>query len=112
MQFLKEQLDDIAIIKVPGDHLDADNAKEFKEDISELIQQEKKVVFDLSELRFVDSSGLGAIISCLRKLNESGGDLKLFGMNKSVRALFELVRLNRLFDILNTKDEAIKAFHI
>ena len=59
----------------------------------------RKVVFDLRELRFVDSSGLGAILSCLRQLNGKGGELKLCGMTKPVRALFELVRMHKIFDI-------------
>ena len=67
-----------------------------------------KVIFDLAELRFVDSSGLGAFLSSLRQLNATGGDLKLCGMTKPVRALFELVRMHKIFDICGTKDEAIR----
>jgi anti-sigma B factor antagonist len=58
----------------------------------------------------VDSSGLGAFISCLRKLNGKGGDLKLCGMSKQVRAVFELVRMHRIFEIFGTTDEAVHAF--
>ena len=68
------------------------------------------MVFDLSKLRFVDSSGLGAFLSCLRKLNAKGGDLKLCGMSKQVRAVFELVRMHRIFDIYGTREEAVRAF--
>jgi anti-sigma B factor antagonist len=64
----------------------------------------------MSELKFVDSSGLGAILSCLRQQNASGGELKLCGMLKPVRALFELVRMHRIFDMYNTREEAIMAF--
>lgn len=53
---------------------------------------------------------MGAFISCLRKLNAKGGDLKLFGMSKQVHAVFELVRMDRIFDIVATKDEAVLAF--
>ena len=49
---------------LPGEQLDASNAKEFKRDIAPLLEPCRKVVFDLRELRFVDSSGLGAILSC------------------------------------------------
>ena len=72
--------------------LDASNAAEFKRDVAPLIEATTKLVFDLSRLRFVDSSGLGAFISCLRKLNAKGGDLKLCGMSKQVRAVFERLR--------------------
>jgi anti-sigma B factor antagonist len=67
-------------------------------------------VFDLSRLRFTDSSGLGALISCLRKVNANGGDLKLCAMSDQVRALFELVRMHKVFDIYATREEAVRAF--
>jgi anti-sigma B factor antagonist len=92
------------------EELDAGNAGEFKRDMAPLIDAHAKLVIDLSRLRFVDSSGLGAFISCLRKLNAKGGDLKLCGMSKQVRAVFELVRMHRVFDILGTKEEAVRAF--
>ena len=84
--------------------------REFKRDIAPLLEANAKLVLDLSRLRFVDSSGLGAFISCLRKLNAKGGDLKLYGMSKQVRAVFELVRMHRVFDIVGTREDAVRAF--
>ena len=68
------------------------------------------MVLDLSRLRFVDSSGMGAMLSCLRQLSAKGGDLKLCGMSKQVRGLFELVRMHRIFEIYGTREEAVHAF--
>ena len=110
MELTTQQIDDITVVVLPGEQLDAGNAKEFKRDIAPLLEPCSKVVFDLGELRFVDSSGLGAILSCLRQLNAKGGDLKLCEMTKPVRALFELVRMHKIFDIYVTKDEALRAF--
>src|ERR1700690_2488988 len=90
--------------------LDASNSADFKRDVAPLLESTTKLVFDLSRLRFVDSSGLGAFISCLRKLNAKGGDVKLCGMSKQVRAVFELVRMHRVFDILPTREDAVRAF--
>ncbi|HUA85707.1 MAG TPA: STAS domain-containing protein [Bryobacteraceae bacterium] len=50
------------------------------------------------------------MLSCLRQLSAKNGDLKLFGMSKQVRGLFELVRMHRIFDIYPTREEAIRAF--
>ena len=100
----------MAVAAVPVEELDASNAGEFKRDIAPLLEANAKLVLDLSRLRFVDSSGLGAFISCLRKLNAKGGDLKLCGMSKQVRAVFELVRMHRVFDILGTREDAVRAF--
>jgi anti-sigma B factor antagonist len=66
------------------------------------------VVLDMSALNFVDSSGLGALLSCLRAMNGKNGQLRLYGMTKPVRALFELVRMHRIFTIYNSREEALE----
>ena len=110
MQLTTEKIGDVTVVILPGDQLDASNAKEFKRDIAPLLEPRGKVIFDLGELRFVDSSGLGAFLSSLRQLNSTGGELKLCGMTKPVRALFELVRMHKIFDICSTRNEAISSF--
>jgi anti-sigma B factor antagonist len=110
MQLVCENVGKVAVCTVPVEELDASNAGEFKRDIAGVLEANDKVVLDLSRLRFVDSSGLGAFISCLRKLNAKGGDLKLSGMSTQVRGVFELVRMHRVFEILGTKDDAVHAF--
>jgi len=110
MDMATEKTGDVTVVVLPGDQLDASNAKDFKRDIAGLLEPRGKMVFDLARLQFIDSSGLGAILSCLRRLNADGGDLKLCGMSKPVRALFELVRMHKIFDIYGTKEEAIRAF--
>ena len=110
MQLVVENVGDVAIVALPMEELDASNAAEFKRDMSPLLETNARLVLDLSLLRFVDSSGLGAFISCLRRLNAKGGDLKLCGMSKQVRAVFELVRMHRVFDILGSKEDALREF--
>ena len=105
-----EELNDILIVTIEGKALDAASSKVFKTEIGPVLTDRKKVVFDLGELDFVDSSGLGALLSCLRQLNGQGGDLKLCNLTKPVRALIELVRMNRVFDIFNSREEAVVAF--
>jgi len=109
MTIRTEQVDGIVIAHLEEEILDASNAKEFKQEITSLIVPGTKLVFDLSGLKFVDSSGLGALLACLRQLNSSGGVLKLCAMVKPVRALFELVRMHRVFEIFNTREEAIRS---
>ena len=110
MEIAVDKMGDVAIAELPVEELDASNAGELKRDIAPLLEAHRKLVIDLGRLRFVDSSGLGAFISCLRKLNAKGGDLKLCGMQKPVRAVFELVRMHRIFDIFGTREEALRAF--
>ncbi|HTR38800.1 MAG TPA: STAS domain-containing protein [Bryobacteraceae bacterium] len=110
MEIPVDNVDGVAVAAMPVDELDASNSGEFKRDIAPVLQAQTKLVLDLSQLRFVDSSGLGAMLSCLRQLSARGGDLKLCSMSKQVRALFELVRMHRIFDIYPTRDDAVHAF--
>jgi anti-sigma B factor antagonist len=110
MEIAVDNVGGVAVAIIPVDELDASNAGDLKRDIAPILETNAKVVIDLSRLRFVDSSGLGAMLSCLRQLTAKGGDLKLCGMSKQVRAAFELVRMHRIFDIFATREEAVRAF--
>lgn len=110
MDISVDKIGDISVAVIPVDELDASNTGEFKRNIAPVLQANTKLVLDLSRVRFVDSSGFGAMLSCLRQLSTKSGNLKLSGMSKQVRALFELVRMHRIFDIYGTKDEAVRAF--
>lgn len=105
-----ELFGNVAVLVMPSSSLDASNADEFKRDVTPVMSANPRLVFDMSSLQFVDSSGLGAILACLRQQNSTGGDLKLCGIRKPVRALFELVRMHRVFDIYNTREEAVGSF--
>ena len=85
MQFETEKIGDVTVVKVQTEVLDAGNAKEFRADISPILEENLKIVFDMSPVNFLDSSGCGTILSCLRQLNAAGGDLKMFGLQQSVR---------------------------
>ena len=110
MELMVENVGDVAVVAVPGPHLDASNAREFSRDIGPVLEANRKVILDVSKVEFVDSSGLGAFLSCLRRLNAGGGDLKMCGLAKPVRVIFELVRFHRIIGIYNKKEEAVRAF--
>ena len=105
-----EDVDGVTVVMLRENHLDWNNVQEFRRDIRPVLEANNRVVFDLRHLQFVDSMGIGALLTCLRRLNGSGGDLKLCEISKPVRVLFELVRLHRIVEILNTKEEAVRAF--
>lgn len=104
------EANDTLVLELKEDNLDASNVREFKESAQSLMHERTRVVLDMSAVKFVDSSGLGALISCLRQLNGRRGDFKLCGMSKSVRALFELMRMHRVFNIYDTREEALRSF--
>lgn len=96
-----------AIVAFPMENLDASNVKEFREAMLVVTGRFEVVLIDMNALNFVDSSGLGALLSCLRAMNGKNGQLRLFGMTKPVKALFELVRMHRIFPIFNSQEEAL-----
>ena len=96
-----------AIVGFPVDNLDAGNVKDFRAAIQAVADTHDIVMLDMQRLNFVDSSGLGALLSCLRTMKGKKGQLLLFGMTKPVRALFELVRMHRIFSIYNSQEEAL-----
>ncbi|MDQ1474293.1 MAG: anti-sigma factor antagonist [Bryobacterales bacterium] len=110
MQLTIEKIETVTVVVIPGTTLDASNTKGFKGEVASLLTSGAHVIFDLRNLKFVDSSGLGAMLSSLRQINSLGGDLKLCAMNKPVRALIELVRMHRVFEIFNTREEALRSF--
>lgn len=109
MELSVEMIGDVAVVALHVDELDASNTAEFKQQMAPILAEHRKLVLDLAELRFIDSSGLGAMLSCLRQLSEKGGDLELCGLSRSVRAAFELVRLHRVLDIHTTRAQAVGA---
>jgi len=101
---------DIVVIACQIENLDASNVKSFKEAIHPLIKDQNKIILNLSEIKFIDSSGLGALISVLREVNGRAGNLKLCSLTRAVRALFELMRMNRIFSIFESQEDALKSF--
>ncbi|WP_119154983.1 STAS domain-containing protein [Caldimonas tepidiphila] len=101
---------DILVISILEEHLDASNAAAFKDAMQPLVQDGARIVLDMARLRFVDSSGLGALLFCLRQAGARQGAFKLCAPSKPVRSLFELMRMHRVFDIHETCDEAVRAF--
>jgi len=112
MNFTHQREQQVLIVNLEGENLDAKEAPLFKEKITELVAEEHvdNIVFNLKDLQFIDSSGLGSFLSVLRYLNNRGGDLKLACMTKPIRTMFEVVRMHKLFEIFNNTDDAVRSF--
>lgn len=112
MQFTHQRESQVLIVSLEGETLDAKEAPQFKEQITQLVAEERtdNIVFNLRDLQFIDSSGLGSFLSVLRHVNNRGGDLKLACMTKPIRTMFEVVRMHKLFEIFNTTDDAVRSF--
>lgn len=107
---LKERKEgNVLIIKIFEKRLDEFMALDFKEKMTEFVKRGNEfIVLDLSEVEFIDSSGLGAIISSMKMLDKKG-DFVICGMRETVLSLFQLTRMDRLFKIFPGEKEAIAA---
>lgn len=99
----------VLILRLDSNALDAKASLGFKEKAIQMISQKGRdlVIFDLQKLSFIDSSGLGALLSLLRQINTRGGHLCLAGMTPPVQTIFELVSMQKIFECYPTIEEAI-----
>jgi len=96
MNFQRVDLDDETTLKIEGS-LDALTTPELRPIIEALVKEKRKtVVVEVSNLRLVDSSGVGAIVSLYKRLRTHGGKLKVIGLRDQPLAIFKLLRLDRV----------------
>ena len=90
--------------------LDAKTRTDFKEQATAFVLPGAKLVLDLSGVEFIDSSGLGILLTLLRQLDENGGDLRIAAPSRVVAALFKMTRMNRVFEIFPDIAAAVASF--
>jgi anti-sigma B factor antagonist len=110
MDMLVQHVGDVVILDVKRESIDANEVDAFKRDITPLLGSNKKVVLDFRDMRFIDSAGIVAILSCLRTVASQSGELKLSVPNESVRSELEITRIHRIIDVFGSVDEAVASF--
>jgi len=109
MELEQHQEGNVVRLKILEKRLDARSADSLKGKIAELIEAgNNRIALDISEVQFVDSSGLGAIVSALKQLGGKG-DLVVGGARNTVLSMFKLTRLDRVLRIFERPDEAVAA---
>jgi anti-sigma B factor antagonist len=100
----------VTVVKVEG-QLIVGNRQELKALIQEAMEAgDRKFLVDCTQTAYIDSSGLGALVTISKKIRENGGELRLAGLNEDLRSLFELTKLDSLFHIAPSLDEALQGF--
>ena len=100
---------DNLIIGLNEERLDAANARDFKDDLFKRIDNgNTNIVFDMSAISFIDSCGIGALVSALKKIGEAG-DMKLSCVTPAVMTVLKLTRLDKAFHIFESNREALAA---
>jgi anti-sigma B factor antagonist len=102
--------DGVTVVQVDG-QLIVGNRHELKDLIQAALDSgERKLLVDFSRTGYIDSSGLGALVSVSKRIREAGGELRLAGLNDDLRSLFELTKLDTLFTISETPEQALAGF--
>ena len=89
--------DDVTLIEV-GDQLIVGNRQLLKEQVLDQLERgDRKFILDFSKTDYIDSSGLGVLVTLSKKIREQGGQLSLVSLSEDLRTLFELTKLDTLF---------------
>ena len=108
MAFEVTKSGDVLVIDVEG-QLIVGNRQELKQKVLEELEGgERKFVVDFANTGYIDSSGLGVLVSLSKKIREQGGELRLASLNEDLRTLFELTKLDTLFKIADSREEALE----
>jgi anti-sigma B factor antagonist len=107
---LRKEAGGVTVVQVDG-QLIVGNRQELKQQVLDALEAGgRKFVVDFSRTGYIDSSGLGVLVSLSKKIREQAGDLRLAGLNEDLQTLFELTKLDTLFAITRTTEEALAAF--
>ena len=105
------QTDSGVTVLAPSGRLDVVGAPALKDAVSEAMKNgQPRLVIDMEGVTFVDSSGLGSVVSALKQVRTSKGDLRLAAPNQQVRVVLELTTLDRVFPYFATVEEALTDF--
>lgn len=109
MQFFVKFEKNIGIIPIDG-RLDASKVDNLKKDFLIWLNETNNFILDLKRMDFIDSTGLGGIVACLKYASEKNGDLKIACLQPKPRLVFEITRANKIFDIFDDVKAAVESF--
>ena len=110
MKIAQKQNNDITIFNIDGD-IDINSSPEMREAFEDIANAKTmKIVVNLSNVSYVDSSGLATLVEMLKKTRSYDAKLRLANLAPKVKSLFEITKLEQLFDIFDTEEEASANF--
>lgn len=99
-----------AVIELKGKVEGGPFAAEFKQTLQDLLNQNKKnIVVDMSDIKFINSNGIGILVSGYMTVKNGGGELKLVNPSDKVNGVLAITKLNQVFTRYNSLDEALKS---
>ena len=108
MNFAQEIRSNTLILRITGDLIGEDSGTRLIEAVSEaLTHKVPTCVIDISELRYINSSGIGVLITILTKFRNKGGEVYLMKPSESVKKLLVITKLNAIFQVIQSENEVI-----
>ena len=109
---IKEKMHgDVAVVALKGNLMGEPDTTDVREKIYSLLQDDvKKVVLDLGKVKWINSSGLGALIAAMTSIKNKGGDLRLANVTEKVESVFMITQLIKVFKTYETVDRAVASF--
>jgi len=110
MHIRTEDRGNISVCYISGE-IDINTAPQVKKVFDKMIKEKKgHILINFKQVSYIDSSGLATLVEMLKNIRGYGGKLKLSDLSSKIRSLFEITKLEKLFDILSDEEEAIKSF--
>jgi anti-sigma B factor antagonist len=111
MNWKTKKVDNTLLIEIEGEIMGGTDADDFKDILFKAIEDDiVDIVVDMEKATWMNSSGLGMLISGLTTLRSSGGDLRLANVSERVRRPLEITKLDSVFSIYNSVEDAIKSY--
>lgn len=111
MKFTTKEVKDVIVIELNGNVMGGPDATELNEELHKLVDQGRnKVVVDLGDVKFMNSSGLGMLIRALSTMRNAGGDMKLARASEKIQSLLVVTKLITVFDHHDSVTKAVDAF--
>jgi anti-sigma B factor antagonist len=105
------QVGDVAIVDISGKIVLGEECATLREVVRDLLSKgQKKMIFNLGMVDYIDSSGLGNLISVFTSVRKQGGELKLLNLTNKIHDLLQITKLYTIFDVLDNEAAAVKSF--
>ena len=105
------QVGDVTVIDAAGRITLGEGASTFRDTIRDLANKgEKKILLNLGEVSYIDSSGIGEMVSGFTTVTNHGGQLKLLGLSKRVKDLLQITKLYTVFEVFDDEAAAVRSF--
>lgn len=103
-QIVVEDMDELAVVRINTDHIDFENAKDLLPSFKKIIR--RKIVIDLAQVNWIDSTGIGSLVTLCYKASQSGQEIKIINLAPKVRESIKMLQVDNVLDIHESLNDA------